>query len=261
VRAVNSTTELHSMHRLYSLLCEALPDCEVKLLLLVDLQCKDELVQTADFGGDVLIYRVHKGIFAEDYSRWSMEACVENYSRGIASAVRHWSGVATDIREVANIQVLNAECDQMDGGSTMSETYWPRQFKGQRLTIRREKQFPHLLGSEHRDKMDSVHRNSNNGTPTSLPWLVRLPTQTADLVIPQCAKVGDLIRTHVFGQNLDVQVPRGAVGGQLLQLQHTEGVVTAVLLAATALSITATASATAVPPSPGDVHLSLSDAR
>merc|ERR1712130_597113 len=182
-----------------------------------------------------------------------MEACVENYARGIASAVRYWSGVATDVREVANILVLNAECDQMDGGSAASETFWPRQFRGQRLTLRRPKQFPHLLGSEHRDKTDSVHGNSNNGTPTPALWPARLPAQTADLVIPQRAKAGDLIRTCVFGQHLDVQVPQGAVGGQLLQLQHTEGVVTAVLLAATALSMTATAAATAVSPSP--VHV------
>jgi len=258
IRAVNSTTELHSVHRLHTLLCETLPDCEVKLLLLVDLQCKDELVQPADFGRDVLIYRVHGAIFAEDYSQWSMEACVENYARGIASAVKHWSGVATDIREVTNIQVLNAECNQMDGGSATSETFWPRQFRGQRLTIRRPKQLPHLLVSEHCNKMDIAHSNSNKGTPSSPP--VRLPAQTADLVIPHCAKAGDLIRTRVFGQNLDVQVPSGAVGGQLLQLQHTEGVVT-VLLAATTLSMTAAAAATAAQPSPGHVHRCVSDTR
>lgn len=260
VRAVNSTLELDDTERLLSTLRRTLPHCDIKLLLLVDLQERDELVRIASLGDNVLVYRVHEGIFAADGSKWSMEANVENYARGIGLATQYWaSGFRqVDASLVANVSHLRDLVNEMDGGCTSRETYWPRGFRGQRISIRRPPRLPRLLLSERLSAPLSQQGDHGNlATPSSNPlvsydgaaqqysFMPAISPQLADVVVPAGVKPGDMLLVSAFGQDLRLIVPNGVSTGQRLRLSMVDNMVSMEVLAVAALSTVAAAAAMA----------------
>lgn len=260
VRAVNSTRELDDAERLFSTLRRKLPHCDIKLLLLVDLQERDELVRIASLGDKVLVYRIHDGIFAENGSKWSMEANVENYARGIALATRYWASGSRQVEacSVSTVSHLRDLVNEMDGGNTARETYWPRGFQGQRIFIRRSPRLPKLLLSERLSAAETQQGNlSNAATLRSNPavsydWIAQqhsfapaIGPQLADVVVPAGARSGDMLLVNAFGQDLRVIVPDGVSTGQSLRLSMVDNIVRMEVLTVAALSTVAAAAAMA----------------
>jgi len=278
VRAVNSTRELDMAQRLHETLCQLLPGCQILLLLLVDLQIEEGLLRTAALGDSVLVYRIRDDIFAEDYTKWTMDGSVENYARGISRAVAHWAGVTdkTEVKMFDGFAQLNGSCDQMDGGCTASTTFWPRRFLGQKLQLRKSKMLPKLLRDpvgikEQPFGLPSSPSGAVAGEPAktsmaparisvssqrSMPLVnqsanasidgkssARASAKIADLEVPRDISPGTWLGTQAFGKEVRFQLPQGAVGGQHLQLSELGGVVTVAVFAAAVTSAATVAAA------------------
>lgn len=215
VRALNSTRELEQAPRLLQLLREALPGKDVRLLLLVDLQSQEEMIRLEPYGDALLIRRVAADIFAEDYSKWSIEACVENYARGVAAALKHWAGADKwpQVRTLQDLPQLLASCDQMDGGNAATEMYWPRLFKGQRIAPPGRRAapavLPRLLGASHL---------------AAVPAPAKAP-QAAEFAVPQGSKPGDVLTVRAFNRDLQLTLPLGALPGRSVRLTEADGMV------------------------------------
>lgn len=279
VRAVNSTNELEATTQLHRALQRALPEARVYLLVLIDFQLEAGPLRLAgdrDTSRDLLFYRIHERAFAT--LPWSMERVCDAYAEAIAFAVGAWCGregsddaVALQTGTVASLKELNALCDQFHGGSPGSDGFWPRRFQGQQITLAARKrpsvslQLPGLLAPAAAAGAQSLP-TLLPAPPVSSSWQEdqRLPTllaspssswqeeqkqeQIAELRIPAGITPGRRFDADAFGGKVNVEVPRGAMEGQLLRLRLMEGVVTTALLTTTCsatLSHVATATATA----------------
>eukprot|EP00928_Gymnodinium_smaydae_P071983 TRINITY_DN5543_c0_g1_i2.p1 TRINITY_DN5543_c0_g1~~TRINITY_DN5543_c0_g1_i2.p1 ORF type:complete len:527 (-),score=67.49 TRINITY_DN5543_c0_g1_i2:377-1957(-) len=147
VRVANSTKELYAAQKLYAALRKALPSAPLYLLIIVELQDWDGPMslpydQHETSTGGLLFYRLQGDLFGEHFT---MQKVAENYSRAIASVIRIWAGVLCPY-VAPSLDALVGSCEQMDGGSTAWESYWPRRFFGQRMPLRvAEPRLPTLL--------------------------------------------------------------------------------------------------------------------
>jgi len=203
VRTVSSTFELDQTLQLYEALKEALPECRIYLLLIVDLQEAEELIGLESAVGlDVLFFRVHEHVFANAQS-FDRKQVAENYARGVACAVHVWAAGARPptMPVEPSLRHLSARCDQMDAGDPGSEGFWPRKFRGQRFSAKR----------------------------VNMPRLFQ--QKQADFFIPEGVCEGKLLTMNAFGiEGIQTPVPAGGVAGQMIRLKLAEGIITAGLL-------------------------------
>lgn len=142
VRAVNSTRELDSILHLRDALVRAFPNTpDVRMLVLIDLQkTKGPMILNDGSSASLLFYGIHEDIFAKDgvQSSWTMQKHAEAYAEAIAFAAAFWAGsdgTADQVRLVADLKTLAADCHQWDGGATTGELFLPRPIKGQTIRI------------------------------------------------------------------------------------------------------------------------------
>jgi len=224
VRAVNSTQELRATPQLQESLERVLPNAQVRLLVLIDLQDVQGPIEVAGFRGKVLFYRISGAVWeggvskdGRDYMQWSSEA----YTEAIAYAARYWSTDETPplAATVQSMPDLEAAVVHFDGGAAANEPFWPRRFRGQPISLRhrqlhevadlaplREQRFPGLL---------QIRRDEN-----------------VEVRLPEGIKPGDFLQTIAFGRVVKTQVPAGACSGKMLQLRYAQGVITSKLGAA-----------------------------
>lgn len=127
VRIANSSREICSTLRLHRALKCALPEAKVRLLVIIDLQRKSDLVCLQNIE-DVLFCRVHAKLFANPDCHFAaqMLANTEAYSEAVARALRHWSGHPSSFVMAPNVESLVCDCDQYDGGDPAKSLYAPR---------------------------------------------------------------------------------------------------------------------------------------
>jgi hypothetical protein len=127
VRIANSSKEIMSTLRLYQALKHALPEAKVRLLVIIDLQRKADLVCLQNVE-DVLFCRVHAKLFANPDVHFAaqMLASTEAYSEAVARALRHWSGHIGSVVVARNVESLAFDCDEYDGGDPAKSLYAPR---------------------------------------------------------------------------------------------------------------------------------------
>merc|ERR1719162_1376306 len=106
-------------------------------------------MKVSDFGQDVIVYRVNPGPIFNDFASFSMEACVENYSKAIAITIRHMAGAseAVDIRQETSLIAMIATCDDFYAGDEGTDTFWPRRFQGQQICVTGAPRNQRLLAS------------------------------------------------------------------------------------------------------------------
>lgn len=203
VRTASSTLELDQTLQLYETLKDALPECRIYLLMIVDLQETEELVALeCSVGMDVLFFRAHEHIFAT-YDGFDRKQVAENYARAVACAISVWmSGICpASVPVEPSLAQVSARCDQMDSGDPGSEGFWPRRFRGQRFAGRR----------------------------VSMPRLFQ--AKQADFIIPQGSGEGKLLLMNAFGiEGIQTKVPAGGIAGQMIRLKLAEGCITVGLI-------------------------------
>lgn len=142
VRAVNSTIEVASSLRMLAALRRSLPKCEVRLLVLVDLQQSQGPRCVKGYSSDeLLFYFLHEDLFAgtptQPGSSWTMERHAEAYTEALAFACSFWAGQESEesVVPLEDFDALEAAIEQWDGGSATGELFFPRRFQGPRITI------------------------------------------------------------------------------------------------------------------------------
>eukprot|EP00450_Noctiluca_scintillans_P003071 CAMPEP_0194502732 /NCGR_PEP_ID=MMETSP0253-20130528/26871_1 /TAXON_ID=2966 /ORGANISM="Noctiluca scintillans" /LENGTH=612 /DNA_ID=CAMNT_0039344935 /DNA_START=44 /DNA_END=1879 /DNA_ORIENTATION=+ len=129
VRALNSSSEIHSVSKLQRALQLALPEAKIYLLVLLDLQTTTGLMTLSGVGGDNLLFgRIHQSLFAQCTKNWTIEKHSDAYADSIAQSVRVWSGdvmASKKVRQVASLHELEASIDPFDGGSTQDQLFTP----------------------------------------------------------------------------------------------------------------------------------------
>lgn len=136
VRAVNSTRELDAVLQLYRVLERLLPDTNVYLLVLVDLQGETGALQLS--GHDkIIFYRIHEALFADNGRHWTMQAESEAYAEAIARACSIWTGLSNSVQTVPGLEALGSLCEQFDGGNPATDLFFPMRFRGQEILLRR----------------------------------------------------------------------------------------------------------------------------
>eukprot|EP00403_Amphidinium_massartii_P038930 CAMPEP_0178452328 /NCGR_PEP_ID=MMETSP0689_2-20121128/44186_1 /TAXON_ID=160604 /ORGANISM="Amphidinium massartii, Strain CS-259" /LENGTH=1047 /DNA_ID=CAMNT_0020078027 /DNA_START=44 /DNA_END=3185 /DNA_ORIENTATION=+ len=150
VRATNSTAELMETEKLYNSLSSSLPEAEVYILIIIDMQLREGLYSIPSIGnGQVLFYRIHERIWEDRNAHWrdQMHKNMEAYADAIGAAVRWWAGRA-DISSLASpegsvrtlapedhskevivldsISDLQALCEPFDGGDAARELFTPK---------------------------------------------------------------------------------------------------------------------------------------
>merc|ERR1719277_422547 len=142
VRSVNTTLEVNSSLQLLSALRRALPKCEVRLLVLVDLQTSQGPRCVKGYSSDeLLFYFLHEDLFAgtptQPGSTWTMERHAEAYAEALAFACSFWAGKENEdsVLPLQDFDALEASIEQWDGGSATGELFFPRKFQGPRITI------------------------------------------------------------------------------------------------------------------------------
>lgn len=139
VRAINSTVEVASSVRMLEALRRAMPKCEVRLLVFVDLQTTQGPRCVKGYSSDeLLLYFLHEDLFAgtptQPGKNWTMERHAEAYAEAIAFACNFWAGGASEAT-VLPLDDLEATIEQWDGGSATGELFFPRKFQGLTLTV------------------------------------------------------------------------------------------------------------------------------
>jgi len=142
VRSINSTVEVASSIRMLAALRRALPKCEVRLLVFVDLQTTQGPRCVKGYSSDeLLFYFLHEDLFAgtptQPGSSWTMERHAEAYAEAIAFACNFWAGGESESRVLPldSFEALEESIEQWDGGSATGELFFPRKFQGPRLTV------------------------------------------------------------------------------------------------------------------------------
>uniref|UniRef100_A0A7S1FIS7 Uncharacterized protein n=1 Tax=Noctiluca scintillans TaxID=2966 RepID=A0A7S1FIS7_NOCSC len=139
VWAINSTRELDDSVRLRDTLCQALPMCEVRLLVLIDLQTTPRPI-CISAEPNILFCTIHESVLANNGVNWTMQKQSELYAEAIAFAIRYWSrtpGTEGVVAEVDSLRDICSMIDSFDGGVPATELYFPRRFQGQEMAIQR----------------------------------------------------------------------------------------------------------------------------
>jgi len=128
VRAVNSSSEVVECVKLLKALRRALPDCKVHLLLLIDNQPVAGPVRVKDADcQDLLFFKIHNGLFADNGKNWTMQKQAESYARAVAFAVRFWTASDANQNEDAmTLADISASVVPFEGGDSASELFFPR---------------------------------------------------------------------------------------------------------------------------------------
>lgn len=140
VWAVNSTRELEDSIRLRDVLECALPEADIYLLILIDMQeAQGPLRLSSDQCCNILFYRISEALFMDRGRQWSMQKQGEAYAEAIAFAVRVWAGKSawSSVSEVMDVDALRETLEPFDGGSCANQLFDPRRFECQKLKVQR----------------------------------------------------------------------------------------------------------------------------
>lgn len=225
VRAVNSTAELRATPQLLESLERVLPNAQVRLLVLIDLQDVQGPIEIAGFRGKVLFYRISGAVWeggVSKHGRDYMQRSSEAYTEAIAFAARYWSDEDETPIPAATFQSIpdmEAAVVHFDGGAAANESFWPRRFRGQPISLR------------HRQLHDDA--DSASLREQRFPGLLHLRRdEGVQVCLPEGIKPGDFLQTTAFGRVVKTQVPAGACSGKMLHLYYKQGTITATLGAA-----------------------------
>jgi hypothetical protein len=128
VRAVNASSEVQETLSLFEALEQALPECKVYLLLLVDFQPASEMVSVKGVSDSVLVYKVDKSLFADNGAAWTMQKQSEAYAVGLSRAVRWWAGdTKTDPEKIESLSDMSFAVSPFEGGDAASELFFPKE--------------------------------------------------------------------------------------------------------------------------------------
>eukprot|EP00931_Biecheleriopsis_adriatica_P044057 TRINITY_DN25176_c0_g1_i1.p1 TRINITY_DN25176_c0_g1~~TRINITY_DN25176_c0_g1_i1.p1 ORF type:complete len:594 (-),score=125.81 TRINITY_DN25176_c0_g1_i1:63-1844(-) len=252
LRALNSTRELHQVQALRKALERCFPKADqIYLLVIIDLQDSEELLRLDQFGDQTLFAVVPKDVWV-DYSsqpaagttqssdevRNMMDRAGTLYAKALSQALRYWVRRSSakdgfELQRLGDAAELSSRLVHFDGGCCCRDSFWPRQFRGQRIHLCKS-------ASERRDD-DTEVREASAGPGLIAP----LPDASADVCLPNGIKGGDFLETEAFGRHIKIQVPEGACAGLNLRLHFAQGVLTSTLLATSTAATLTTAAATA----------------
>lgn len=197
VRAVNTTREVeHQMEHL-ECLQRALPHCQVRLLVLVDLQTASGPRRVESCSADaLLVYCLREDIFDGTPtcpgSSWTMEKNAEAYAEAIAFACRFWAGDEgrEDVIPVhAGFGELSASLVQWDGGCPANELFFPRRFFGAKLTL------------------DGADEEENPRIGTAAELAKATSTNPADLIEASSTRCPSDVQCRTHGEVKDMASP------------------------------------------------------
>merc|ERR1719412_3488239 len=108
-----------------------------------------------------------------------MQRVAEAYAEAVAHATRFWASADAQTprklqaptlpRTVADVAELRASIHEFDGGSTATESFWPRRLQGQQITLKGNKpRMPGLLAQQtkpQQPQQDVMHVRVPNGVP------------------------------------------------------------------------------------------------
>lgn len=125
LRSVNSSREVLESLALRDALQRALPDAEIYLLIIVDLQSTAGLIYV---GGstNVLVYRVEASVYNDG---WTMKNQCEAYAEGCGQALRAWAGEPTPLSEMPSFEAIHAALIPFEGGNPGTALFWPKEMK------------------------------------------------------------------------------------------------------------------------------------
>jgi len=208
IRSVNATKEIRQTPRLLDALRRALPEAQIKLLLIVDVQrIKGPLQLLGELGEHIFVYRIHESLYKNPQAGMPLQECSEAYAEAIAYGIGHWSGSFVEQPQFVppetaeDLSDLSSKVEHWDGGNAAEQLFCPRRFRGQQLVLPGNKEYPGLL---------ERYMVSNLWLPEG--------------VIPDTT-----FHTYAFGKQFSVRLPPGSVGGQLLQVGQNEGVLSAIV--------------------------------
>lgn len=208
VWAINSCRELDDAVRLRDTLAHALPRAEVYLLVLIDLQHKEEPACLSGFEArNLLFYRIDEGLFADGGAGWSMQKQAVHYVRAIAFAIHRWSNPRNQqaVQQFSCLRDLCLSVQPFDGGSAALELFFPRRFCGQPLSVRQSEALPPKqrhwiikpMRSQDRDRSPRLRKRD---------WLRRVLCQQG-LPCP-----GDIDDEEMEDEDETAQQPLGMIG-------------------------------------------------
>lgn len=259
VRAVNSTSELDDIPRLYTTLQTCFPGVWFRLLVLVDMQpvAAPMRVQSWEHMG-IMIHAIKEDVWKsaimggpEDV-RNHMRKVTHAYGDAIAYAARRWAGLQTPpipVRTVRNVEALHSVLTCFDGGNPASESFFPKRLHGHTLQ---------LLD----DDAAATPLNVGVVDPATAAASTQAQDRFAQVQLPDEIRPGDTLNTQAFGMSIRLQIPDGAQGGQYVQLRFAQGVVSFALAAATistAAAVLSTATAVAASPAAAGARARESD--
>jgi len=201
-RVANSSREILAAGRLREALQQALPEAEVYLLLIVDMQEAGGLMAVdGERGRNLLFFGLTEGetlASMQPGGEASFRLTSENYARGVAAGVRCWSGEtrAEEVRVFSSLRELSASCVHFDGGDASRELFTPKKFYGQAM-----------------------------GAAASAPQMQHLLARcrVQMFVVPPTCDVTQPMFVECFGKKLRVFLPRGSQPGNALQLWMNDG--------------------------------------
>jgi len=274
VRCVNTTRELEAIPQLLRLLTALFPEARIYFLVIVDFQLSSGLVQLQEEGftaDHLLFYLVNEQVFSQQ--PWCMQRVAEAYAEAVAHATRFWASADAQTprklqaptlpRTVADVAELRANVHEFDGGSTATESFWPRRLQGQQITLRGNKpRMPGLLAQQapQQPLLQTTPRAQQPQQPQQQQQQQQQQRQqqhpqkdVMHVRVPDGVPPGAFMATEVFGTKLKFPVPEGAAGGQLLQLRLVGGVLSVALVVAAATTAATTTTAAAAATAAGSV--------
>lgn len=192
-RAVNSTRELDAIHALYQSLQRALPQANVYLIVLIDMQDVKGPLRVKGESEHVLFYRIHKGMW--DPSNTADIHKVDGpYSEALAFAVHYWTGLErckAEVTEFDNISELSSFCQQFDGGSAATELFAPKPISSTRISLRRQLDPPREACTKQSLHVALPDWSSNAGSSKLAP--PPNPNKSCELLTPDLRQTPEIL--------------------------------------------------------------------
>jgi len=214
VRVANSSRDVEMVFQLKRTLQQAFPDAPIYVLLIVDMQEVNCLARIDGVDADDLLFflldrgRVFKNTLAsrDDFLHRSSV-----YADAITAAAAYWaagsrsSNASGAVAVFPNLREFSASLEQWYGGDCASQLFCPQYFKGRKV------------------RSDGV---------TGLPKM--LHGRNVEFTLPDGVLPGTRLQVDMFGMSVTLKMPPDAIAGALMKCRLVEGVVSAVLVHASA---------------------------
>lgn len=214
VRVANSSRDAEMVSQLKDLLQQAFPDAPIYVLLIVDMQEVDCLARIDGADADNLLFFLldHRTVFKktlatkDDFLHRSGA-----YAEAITAAAAYWAAggrtsyASGAVAAFPNLREFSASLEQWYGGDCASQLFCPQYFQGRKV------------------RSDGV---------VGLPKL--LHGRNVEFRLPDGVVPGMRLQVNMFGMLVTLEMPADAIAGALMKCRLVEGVLSCVLVHATA---------------------------